>query len=202
MADDHDRNRPWKRLYYGAAICVILGALLTLYPIVSIFRPDDRSFAGPPGSTTVAWTRNGVIFRRWDTSKPLTPSAVFATDLIESQHNWFVVKTGRWVAIGGVSATFYEYTLIPTDGFGIVAFLAFFVAAGQWAVAQKKRSQFLQGRCPRCGYDLRATPDRCPECGMEVKTAAEVTDPEQPSAKDYRAKPVSLENLEKRQEGW
>jgi len=88
---------------------------------------------------------------------------------------------GFWIYRGSVR----HYLLLPpTPLWGITvphAGLAVMTAILPLAFLVRRRRLLLAqfrlatGRCPTCGYDLRATPERCPECGSAAGESSKET---------------------------
>jgi hypothetical protein len=63
------------------------------------------------------------------------------------------------ILIGGWQAPIWPFALVTG------------LPAGALFVYLRRRARKLgENACPKCGYDLRATPDRCPECGTRFET--------------------------------
>jgi hypothetical protein len=68
-------------------------------------------------------------------------------------------------------AYFFGWIIAGIGAF-IVAYVGFEMIGTVWFEwlfdSTSRKNKIAGGRCPTCGYDLRASPGRCPECGAAV----------------------------------
>ena len=112
-----------------------------------VYRPVDRSTWWPVALSPPAWP-------------PIASARV--------------MRGGSLVNQGGNAVDFgleAQVRAVPYWVAGAALLLpAFCGPLARRARARRRRGRSSSGRCPACGYDLRATPGRCPECGTEATT--------------------------------
>jgi len=108
------------------------------------------------------------------TCNPLGPPAPFLpwsirTTLGDIDRRFgFAVRRGRFEPYLGAGSAPDVFVVVS---YGLLAVVTgvpplSWLASRRWRRPRWMHWAEVRGRCARCGYDLRATPDRCPECGL------------------------------------
>ena len=145
--------------------------LLVQAPTLAVARQYGAVTPTPGYESRTGWEIDHGTFGRVGLAGS-PPMGVYS--VLPSGRFWFgrsprVSGTGSvsgWEGAGPV--TYANYTLgaeVIEVPWWTLALPLLAAAGGVWWWAGRSRRRSAVGLCPRCGYDLRATPGRCPECG-------------------------------------
>ena len=166
----------------AAALSFLAALLLVPIWIDSYYRTVGERVPLLDGHnwTNYCESKEGMMsLRIWGPGKAAIPEPLTDEWLAARAKAYHSIKIGRaGVAWGdlvlfsqyqhGRGIKFYDDIILHVvlPNWAVMLFLLIF-PAGWWGRNFRKRARLTHGLCPKCAYDLRATPARCPECGME-----------------------------------
>ena len=156
---------------FTIAVCLLLATCLAAWV---------RSYV--PGELIVRTDRGSLIFMvahsQWAQAESQDPASFI--DRLRSGDPRDPPKDWRFLGFEffrlSYSPVRYGYFAIGIPFWAICLPLA---VGAAWGIARWRRQRDWKsgGKCRKCGYDLRESPDRCPECGAAVVRSASANPP-------------------------
>ena len=164
--------RPRKTVWMLSIMCLVL---LTVLWIRSYWQ-FERVFISDGKYIEISISA-GQVFATWSDAGPTAQERASFRWWSRAQGSSASIPSGRivyagWRQLGfGAGAESSFYGGVPTTFHRVVVpfwFLVCLILAWptiRLLARKRRRERLLQGCCPACGYDLRATSGACPECG-------------------------------------
>ncbi|HEY2589363.1 MAG TPA: hypothetical protein VGI81_26695 [Tepidisphaeraceae bacterium] len=182
-------------LIFAMAASLVLAAAASLQWVRSYWFDEGARRGTADGEWDLLSARGQIIYTQtlWIADDPPPPviewswSQPRGRSLVGGQDNshWQLCNFGSGSGDGGyrsievlgfllkqqrfseATPSTYEPLAVAVPYWAIVGLLLVAPAVGgtRWHRRRRPPRRVGEGRCSKCGYDMRATPNRCPECG-------------------------------------